>query len=230
MPRFPRVIRRLLCAGAMAVGGLASPPAQAQNAADVQFWDAAWAAYQALQATPIEVRGDVRVTQEISIDIQAPRPHVFDVYANVHHAQGLHPFLVGIVPIRCRRAPATFDFTALENVPFNGTTLQLLTVSRQTFDRPRSYTADTFDFPGIVTHQRVRFDPLPGGGTRVTEQLTFEAPPVFIDVTVQGGVFAHTLVQQGLKTAIEASLSSPVKFPDYVPLPCPGHDVTGNPR
>jgi hypothetical protein len=79
-----------------------------------------------------------------------------------------------------------------------------VTVAEQRFfPKARSYEADSYDVPGIVTHQRITFSRV-RGGTQVTEHLTFEAPPLYIAQTVQGGVYAHTLVQNGLKTRIEA--------------------------
>ena len=79
-----------------------------------------------------------------------------------------------------------------------------MTIAEQRFYREKRYNdADSFDVPGIVTHQHITFTAV-AGGTQVTEHLTFEAPPLYIDQTVQGGVYAHSLVQNGLKARIES--------------------------
>jgi hypothetical protein len=99
----------------------------------------------------------------------------------------------------------TFDFIAHEDIPLtDGTIFHGLTVAEQRFfPKARSCEADSCDVPGIVTHPRITFSRV-RCGTQVTEHLAFEAPPLCIGQTVQGGVYAHTLVQNGLKTRIES--------------------------
>jgi hypothetical protein len=195
---------------------LHAAPAHAQAAADVQAWDSGWAAYQALEAIPLAERGYKQASQDLSIVIAAPLRTVYDIYSNVLNAKGLHPFLVGITPIRC--TPRSFDFIAREDIPLpDGTVFQGQTIAQQRF-RPSKgyYDSDTYDFPGIVTHQHVTFQALSRGSTLVVEHLTFEAPPEYLATAVQGGVFAHNLVQVGLKAEIEAGQLEPVKFPGYL--------------
>lgn len=158
------------------------------------------------------------VTRELSIDIDAPREIVFDVYSNVYNALGRHSFLREIVPIRC--GAHHFDFTAIEDVPLGPVVLALRTVSRQVFSRPSSYTADTYDQPETITHQTITFSELSPGSTRVVESLTFESSPLLINTAVNGGIEAHTAVQQSLKASIEAGELVPVPFPDNLPIRC----------
>ena len=183
-------------------------PAQAQTAADIALWDANWAQYQALESVPLPARGYVAATQQISIVIQAPLKKVYRIYSDVNSALGLHPFLKSITPIRQLKVAGvpTYDFIAYEDIPLpDGSVYPGVTIAQQRFfPKQRYYEADSYDVPGIVTHQRITFARVRGGGTKVTETLTFEAPPQYIDQTVQGGVYAHTLVQQGLKARIES--------------------------
>jgi hypothetical protein len=137
-------------------------------------------------------------------------------HSNVNNALGLHPFLVGVTPIR--HTEKRLDFIAREDIPLaDGTIFPAITVAQQRFNRKQHfYDVDTFDFPGIVTHQHITFTKIAENQTLVTEHLTFEAPPSFISVAVQGGVFAHLLVQQGLKAKIEAGLLKPIRFPEWL--------------
>ncbi len=219
----PRVAAAAL---ATAAAALLASPARAQSAADVQYWNASWAAYQALQAIPLAQRGYVSTTVQLPIVIQAKRPAVYDAYANVYNALGLQPFLTGIRPVRC--SDGRFDFIALENIPFpDGSIFPAQTVARQRFDRPRGYKVDTYDAYSlgatsiaVVTHQSIDFQNLPGGSTRVVETLTFEAPPAFIDLATQGGYYAHLTTQKALKAGIEAGSIKSVPFPRNVPIRC----------
>jgi hypothetical protein len=207
---------------------LHAAPARAQKTADVQAWDGGWAAYLALEAIPLADRGYVQASQDLPVVIDAPLRVVFDVYSNVFNALGLHPFLVGITPIRC--TSGTFDFIAREDIPLpDGTVYQGETIARQRLKRARwYYDADTYDFPGIVTHQHITFSRLHDGSTLVVEHLTFEAPPTYLATAVQGGVYAHSLVQQGLKARIEAGQLEPVKFPRYLGGLCRGGEGDGD--
>lgn len=202
----------------MAVVSLAfAGVAAAQTQAEVQLWDGTWAQYQALEALPLPERGVVVASQELAITINADIKDVFDIYSNVYNALGLHPFLTGLTPIRHTRN--SIDFIAFENIPLpDGTVFPGVTIAQQRFNRPhRFYDADTFDFPGIVTHQHITFTTVGKNQTQVVEHLTFEAPPIYIGLATQGGVYAHYLVQLGLKAKIEAGLLSPVKFPKWFP-------------
>lgn len=171
-------------------------------------WQAGWAAYQAIEAIPAADRGLVSQTQEFSTVINARREDVFEVYANVDNSLGRHPFLQSIThhldSWRC--GVLTRDFTAVEIVPFGPPPpLTLQTVAQQRIHlHEYYYDSDTFDVPGVITHQHVTFEEIGHGATRVTERLTFEAPAPFIDFTVQGGVFTHQVVAASLKQALES--------------------------
>jgi hypothetical protein len=172
-----------------------------------QTWDETWAQYQYLESIPLEQRGYVTASQDLSIVINRPMHEVYEIYSNVNNALGLHPFLKSIVPIRWTETDdvPTYDFIAFEDIPLpDGTIFHGTTVAQQRFhEHEHYYDADSFDIPGIVTHQHIVFTHVPGG-TQVVEHLTFEAPPEYIQETVQGGVYAHYLVQVGLKAEIES--------------------------
>ena len=191
---------------------------------EVSKWDSSWAAYQALVAVPPADRGYATASQDISVVINSDVDDVFDIYSNVLNAEGLHPFLTTISFVRHTRT--SLDFIAYENIPLpDGTVFPGVTIAQQRLDRPHHvYDADTYDVPGIVTHQHITFAGIGPHQTMVTEHLSFEAQPEFIETTVQGGVFAHQLVQLGLKQQIEAGLLQPVRFPHWLPRPVHGHD------
>ncbi len=191
--------------------------ARAQTPAEVQLWDTTWATYEALQAIPLPQRGVIQASQDLSIVINAPIKDVYDIYSNVGNAQGLHPFLIGWTPIR--HTNKRLDFIAYEDIPLpDGTIFHAATIAQQRFNRAKhSYEADTYDVPGIVTHQRITFTKISKTQTLVTEHLVFEAPALYIETAVQGGVYAHYLVQLGLKAKIEAGLLQPIKFPRWLP-------------
>jgi hypothetical protein len=182
--------------------------AQTTYAQYVHLWKSNWLAYQAAEALPLAQRGVVVRSVDLPITIDRPIEKVYAIYANVYTATGLHPYLSGIIPINHRKlgGVATFDFIALENIPMpDGSIYNGQTVSRQRFHNDEFYyDADTYDAPGVITHQHIVFTAIGHGRTQVVEHLTFEAPVQYIDEEVQGGVYAHQLVQQGLKAQIEA--------------------------
>ena len=203
-------------------------PANAQTQAEIDLWDTTWATYQALEAIPLPQRGVEVVSQDLTVIINAPINDVFDIYSNVNNALGLHPFLVGLTPIR--HTNTSLDFIALEDIPLgDGTVFHATTVAQQRFNRKKHfYDADTYDAPGIVTHQHITFTKIAKGQTQVVEHLTFEAPAIYITTVVQGGVYAHLLVQQGLKAAIEAGAIEPIRFPEWLESgDCHGHHGRG---
>ncbi|MFZ5439880.1 MAG: hypothetical protein ACOZQL_07710 [Myxococcota bacterium] len=191
--------------------------ASAQTAAEVQLWDTTWAQYQALNAIPLADRGMVSVSQDLSIVINGEIDDVFDIYSNVYNAQGLHPFLVGLTPIR--HTGRSLDFIAYEDIPMpDGSIFHAATIAKQTFNRRRHfYDAVTYDVPGIITRQHITFSYVGRRQVLVTEHLTFEATPEYIGLAAQGGVYAHYLVQLGLKAKIEAGLLQPIRFPRWLP-------------
>jgi len=176
----------------------------------VQIWNTTWAQYQALEAIPPAQRGFVVQSQDLPIVINRNIDEVYDIYANVYNAIGLHPFLKQIIPIHFQfdEGVPTFDFIALEDIPLpDGTIFHGVTVAQQRFhEHHHYYDADTFDQPGVITHQHIVFTKIDREHTQVVEHLTFEAPPALIGIAVQGGVSAHQAVQAGLKANIESGV------------------------
>jgi hypothetical protein len=174
----------------------------------VQIWNTTWAQYQAEEAIPLPQRGVVVQSQDLPIVINHNIDEVYDIYANVYNAIGLHPFLKQIIPIRYElpHGVVTFDFIALEDIPLpDGTIFHGVTVAQQRFhERNNYYDVDSFDQPGVITHQHIVFTAIDCDHTQVVEHLTFEAPPELIAIAVQGGVLAHQAVQAGLKANIES--------------------------
>jgi hypothetical protein len=199
----------LLATGLSASTFVAS--AQAQTVA--QQWQAGWAQYEALNSEPASVSGLSTQTTSFYTDFNAPIELVFEVYANVNNALGRHTFLTQIEPVSdtwdC--LVLTRDFIAIEVVPYEGQNLTLSTISQQRIHHAEFYyDADSYDVPGVLTHQHITFTLQPHGVTRVTENLTFQAPAAELDFTVEGGVEAHQAVATSLKTSIEAGeFSSP---------------------
>jgi hypothetical protein len=202
-------IRAVSLAVGLSASALFAPKAQAQTHEQyVQTWNTTWATYQAEEAIPLPQRGVVVQSQDLSIVIDKPIDTVFDIYANVYNALGLHPFLTAIIPIRhtYEGNVPVFDFIALENIPLpDGTIYPGVTVAQQRFhEREYYYDADSYDVPGVITHQHIVFTRVDCAHTQVVEHLTFEAPAAYLAESVQGGVYAHLLVQEGLKAKIES--------------------------
>jgi hypothetical protein len=186
----------------------------------VQIWNTTWAQYLAEEAIPLPQRGVVVQSQDLPIVIDRNIDEVYDIYANVYNAIGLHPFLKQIIPIRYefRDGVLAFDFIALEDIPLpDGTIFHGVTVAQQRFhERHHFYDADTFDQPGVITHQHIVFTAIDRDHTQVVEHLTFEAPPDLIAEAVQGGVFAHQAVQAGLKANIESGVLKWTPFDELI--------------
>lgn len=197
--------------------------------AEVQRWDGDYATFQFLSSIPLDQRGMVQASQDLTIVINGKAKDVFDIYANVNNALGLHPFLKKIVPIR--NTKTTYDFLSYEDIPLpDGSIFNSITMAKQRFDRRNLvYYADTYTFPGIITRQTITFTQLPNCQVRAVEHLVFETSPTFIAQATQGGVFAHFLVQQGLKSKIEAGLLRPIRFPKYL-RPAHGNSQNDTPR
>jgi hypothetical protein len=199
--------RRMIGLMGIAAAAFAFQASAQATADDIALWNGNWAQYQSLESVALAARGYVAASQDLAIVIDAPLRKVYRIYSDVNNSLGLHPFLKSIVPVRRFQADGvpTYDFIAYEDIPLpDGSIFHGVTVARQRFHpRARYYDADSYDVPGIVTHQHITFARV-RGGTQVTEHLTFEAPPQYLSQAVQGGVYAHVLVQNGLKTRIES--------------------------
>ncbi len=202
----------------LAVGSFART-AHAQTTPYTQWittWDTTWTTYKAINAAPPAQNGLVVQSQDLPIVINAPIDDVYAVYANVYNAIGLHPFLLQIIPIHYDIVGGvpTFDFVALEDVPLpDGTIFHGVTVAQQRFhNREHYYDADSYDQPGVITHQHIVFTRIDRDHTKVVEHLTFDAPPDLLALEVQGGVAAHAAVQAGIKAGMEAGTLKPTHF------------------
>ncbi|GII56690.1 hypothetical protein Pth03_50790 [Planotetraspora thailandica] len=184
-----------------------TPETDAQLAAE---WQAAWDFYKFYECAtaPLPVTGRKQVSRDISIDIDAPIEHVFEVYSNVNNHVGLHSFLKRMVTHKDWTEAGThyIDFTAIEEIPVAGVPVTSKTHAQQRIHPDGfSYETDSWSLPNVVTHQTIVFQDL-GDTTRVTEHLTFEASVLLIDFTVTNGVSSHQETQEGLKQAIESGV------------------------
>ncbi|MGW4479377.1 hypothetical protein [Rhodococcus triatomae] len=184
-------------AGAETASGISS-----SSAVDLE-WEASWAVYQ-LESSQADW-ALTTVTVDLPVTIDAPADRVFPAYSNLHNSLGRHPFLKGILDRRTYTDgdADVWEFIALEDIPAGSASIPGRTVGQQrTYAAERWYTTDTWDAPGVITNQKVTFTEN-GGSTTVVEHLTFRAPAVLIDYTVQNGVSSHIENQQAMKRDIE---------------------------
>lgn len=191
-------------AGASSAGNSSagSSSAGSSSAVDVE-WEASWAAYRAEEGLAGAALQTVDV--ELPITIDAPLDRVFPVYSNLTNSLGRHPFLSGVLDRRTYTdGDATvWEFIALEDIPAGSMSIPGRTVGQQrTYAADHWYSTDTWDAPGVITHQKVTFTET-AGATTVTEHLTFRAPSLLVDYTVENGVSSHIENQQAMKRDIE---------------------------
>jgi hypothetical protein len=171
-------------------------------------WQYAWDTYKFYDRTPpAPDSGRSQRTASISIVINAPAWRVFDVYSNFNNHIGRNPFLTRVVTHKdwCWGNARYINLTAIEQVPYDGTIVDLKTHAQQRLYRSKLYyEVDSWSAPGVETHQKIVFKALSKGKTEVTEHLTFEADNSLIDFTVTNGVAAHQQIQTALKQAIES--------------------------
>jgi hypothetical protein len=171
-------------------------------------WQTAWDTYKFYDtAPPLPGSGRSRDTAQISIDINAPVRHVFAKYSDINNHIGRAAFLKRVVTYKDWRERDTryINFTAIEDIPYQGTIVTSKTHAQQRIhEEDLYYETDTWSEPNVVTHQKIVFAKLPGGKTRVTELLTFDADTSLIDFVVTNGVASHQQTQAGLKEAIES--------------------------
>ncbi|WP_246097750.1 hypothetical protein [Rhodococcus spelaei] len=145
------------------------------------------------------------VNVTLPITINAPIDRVFPAYSNLYNSLGRHPFLRGVLDRRkyTEGGADVWEFIALEDIPAGSASIPGRTVGQQrVYAADHWYSTDTWDAPGVITHQKVTFAES-GGATTVTEQLTFSAPALLIDYTVKNGVSSHIENQQAMKRDIE---------------------------
>jgi hypothetical protein len=210
--RFGSVVALVL---AMSLGlGMGSPRARADVIEDLTAaelaaeWQVAWTVYKFYLRIPPPPLGLRRqVVRTLSIDIAAPRAHVFDVYSDIDNHIGRHPFLKAVTTHAEYESNGLHvrNFTATEDVPVAGVPVRLHTHAQQRINAASYYyESDSYDAPDVVTHQNVTFTDRGGGVTRVTEVIVFETNLALIDFTVTNGVSSHIANQQALKADIES--------------------------
>lgn len=197
--------------------GIAAAPARADVLTDVTDaelaaeWQVAWTVYKFYirlpPPSPLGVRRQVLRT--LTIDIDVPRQHVFDVYSDIENHVGRHPFLQDVVTHSesVSGDVHTRNFTALENVPIGGVVVPTHTHAQQrVHESSFYYETDSYDAPDVITHQVITFTDLGGGRTRVTESLVFETNVALIDFTVTNGVSSHQVNMAALKADLESGV------------------------
>ncbi|MFC4605857.1 hypothetical protein [Rhodococcus kronopolitis] len=202
----PKLVAACVLAAGIALGGTGVAGAQSvsgsSSALDAE-WEASWAAYRFEESQAGALLTTVDVTLPVTID--APVDRVFPAYSNFSNSFGRHPFLKGVLDRRTytEGGADVWEFIALEDIPAGPISIPGRTVGQQrVYAADRWYSTDTWDMPGVITHQKVTFAEN-DGATTVTEHLTFKAPAVLIDYTVQNGVSSHIANQQALKRDIE---------------------------
>lgn len=189
-------------AGAESISSSSASSSTSSSSVDAE-WEASWAAYQLEKSLAGSALTTVNVTLPVTID--APIDRVFPAYSNLYNSLGRHPFLQDVLDHRTYTEgdADVWEFIALEDVPAGSVSIPGRTVGQQrVYAAERWYSTDTWDMPGVITHQKVTFAE-EGGATTVTEHLTFSAPAVLIDYTVQNGVSSHIENQQAMKRDIE---------------------------
>ncbi|MGJ6966009.1 hypothetical protein ACSDR0_29285 [Streptosporangium sp. G11] len=181
-----------------------TPEGDAQLAAE---WQTAWDTHEFYKdVPPLPGSGRSRAQDCISITIDAPIQQVFSAYSNINNHLGMHSFLKRVVTHDAwtKFGKRNVNFTAVEEIPYEGSIVVSNTHAQQRIDLDEFYyETDTWSVPNVVTHQKIVFKKLSNSKTQVTEYLTFDADTTLIDFVVAGGVSSHEATQAGLKQAIE---------------------------
>ncbi|MEN3534718.1 hypothetical protein AAH991_06370 [Microbispora sp. ZYX-F-249] len=173
-----------------------------------QEWQTAWDTYKFSDTTPpAPDSGRSRVTNSISVDIDAPMPGTFYKYSDFNNHMGRNPFLKRVITHKqWTEPPALYrNLTAIEEIPYEGMIVVSKTHAQQRLHADGFYyETDSWSEPNVVTHQKITFTPMSNGKTRVTENLTFEADTALIDFVAANGTASHQQLQAALKQAIES--------------------------
>jgi hypothetical protein len=207
-----RLLAAQLFAAVFVLTALSAPAHADTPESDAQIaleWQDAWDTYRFADSTPPPLPGSgrSRAKSSISITIDAPVKHVFSLYSNINNHVGMHSFLKRVVTHKdwTKGRTRTIDFTAIEEIPYEGAIVISKTHAQQRINRDKLYyETDTWSLPNVVTHQKIVFEKRPGGKTEVTELLTFEADTSLIDFVVENGTASHEVNQAALKQAIES--------------------------
>ncbi|GAA3018694.1 hypothetical protein [Streptosporangium longisporum] len=210
MKKHLRLLAAQLFAAVLVLTALSGPARADTPVGDAQLaaeWQAAWDTHRFYENTPpAPGSGRSRAEDSISITIDAPISRVFPAYIDFENHIGKHSFLKRVVTHRDRFVGAErhIDLTAVEEIPYEGTTVTINTHAQQRVNyQGHYYETDSWTFPGVVTHQKIVFTRLSGTRTEVTEYLTFEADTSMIDFAIANGVASHQATQAALKQAIE---------------------------
>ncbi|MDP9869486.1 MULTISPECIES: SRPBCC family protein [Streptosporangium] len=212
MKKFLRLLAAQLFAAMFLLAAFSGPARADTPQSDAELaaeWQAAWDTYRFYDSAPPPSPGSGQSREKamISVEIDAPVEQVFDKYSNINNHIGMHSFLKRVVTHNDRLQAGTryIDFTAIEEIPYEGAIVTSKTHAQQRIDRAAlKYETDTWSLPGVVTHQKIVFEEVDGGKTRVTEQLVFDADTSLIDFVVTNGVASHQATQAALKQAIES--------------------------
>ncbi|WP_248964785.1 hypothetical protein [Sphaerisporangium perillae] len=172
-------------------------------------WQTAWDTYKFYDSSPPPLPGSgrTRQTSTISVTINAPVEHVFTAYSNINNHIGKAAFLKRVVTYKdwCQSGIRYINFTAIEDIPYQGTIVTSNTHAQQRINKDGLfYETDTWSQPNVATHQRISFNQLSDGSTKVTERLAFDADTSLIDFVVTNGTASHQQTQTALKQAIES--------------------------
>ncbi|WP_182884624.1 hypothetical protein [Microbispora sp. H10885] len=211
MRKILRVVAAQMFAAAFVVTTLTNPAHADTTESDADIaleWQSVYDTYHFTDATPpAPGSGRSRVVNSISVDIDSPMPQTFYKYSNFNNHIGKNPFLKRVVTHQeWKAAPVLYrNLTAIEEIPYQGTIVVSKTHAQQRLHADGFYyETDSWSQPNVVTHQKIEFSPLPGGKTRVTENLAFEADDSLIDFVAANGTAAHQQLQGALKQAIES--------------------------
>ncbi|RCG25095.1 hypothetical protein DQ384_32525 [Sphaerisporangium album] len=211
MKNLLRLLAASLLSATVALVVLPAPAGADTTETDAEIaaqWQTAWDTYRFYDSSPPKPgSGRTRAKSAISIEIDAPIERVFAAYSHIPNHIGRAAFLKRVVTHHDRMCGKLryVDFTAIEDVPYQGAVVTLKTHAQQRVNaRDFSYETDTWSEPNVVTHQKIIFDETDEGTTKVTEKLTFDADTSLIDFVVANGVASHQQTQAGLKQAIES--------------------------
>jgi hypothetical protein len=206
-----RLLAAQLFAAAFVLTALSAPAHADTPESDAQIaleWQAAWDTYKFYDSTPpLPGSGRSRAKSSISITIDAPVKRVFSLYSNINNHVGMHSFLKRVITHKdwSKGHTRNINFTAIEEIPYEGAIVISKTHAQQRINRDKLYyETDTWSLPNVVTHQKIVFEKRPGGKTEVTELLTFDADTSLIDFVVANGTSSHEVNQAALKQAIES--------------------------
>ncbi|MEV7971105.1 hypothetical protein AB0O34_34700 [Sphaerisporangium sp. NPDC088356] len=211
MKKLLRLLAAPVFAATIALTAFAGPARADTPESDAEIalqWQTAWDTYKFYKtAPPLPGSGRSRDTAQISVEINAPVKRVFEKYSNINNHIGRAAFLKRVITHKewCQRDTRYINFTAIEDIPYQGTIVTSKTHAQQRIHQEDLYyETDTWSEPNVVTHQKIVFKKLPGGKAQVTEYLTFDADTSLIDFVVTNGVASHQQTQAGLKAAIES--------------------------